>query len=94
VVRYQWDKKKERLNIAKHGVNFDEAQAALEDPGRITRLDIDHADIEERFLTVGVGFRARLIAVVTAEPPQGSIRIISARRATKRERHAYETGSF
>jgi uncharacterized DUF497 family protein len=80
--------------LGSHGVSFQEAQAALEDPGRITRLDIDHADIEERFLTVGVGFRARLIAVVTAEPRQGSIRIISARRATKRERHAYETGSF
>jgi len=94
VVRYQWDREKERVNLAKHDVNFQEAQAALEDPGHITRLDVDHSDVEDRFLTVGVGFRARLIAVVTAEPPQGSIRIISARRATKRERNAYETGSF
>ena len=94
MVLYQWDRRKESVNLAKHGVSFQEAQAALEDPGRVTRLDVDHADLEERFLTIGVGFRARLIAVVTAEPPQGSIRIISARRATKRERHAYETGSF
>lgn len=79
---------------AKHGVSFDEAMTVLSDPKAVVRLDLDHADIEDRFLTVGFSFRSRLLAVVTSEPPQGSIRITSARRATKRERHAYETGSF
>jgi uncharacterized DUF497 family protein len=83
-----------KANRAKHGVSFEEAKSALTDPGRVSRLDLDHADIEERFLTVGYSSRGRLLAVVTAEQPQGIIRIISARRATKRERHAYETGSF
>jgi uncharacterized DUF497 family protein len=94
VVRYRWDRWKERVNLAKHGISFEEAKTVLEDPGRVSRLDLDHADIEERSLTVGYSYRRRLLAVVTAEPPQGSIRIISARRATKRERHAYESGSF
>ena len=94
MVRHLWDKRKERVNQAKHGVGFEEARSALRDSKAVTRLDLDHADIEERFLTVGFSYRGRLIAVVTAEPPQGRIRIISARRATKREEHAYETGSF
>jgi len=94
VVRYRWDQRKERVNRAKHGTGFEEARSTLKDPNRVTRLDLDHAAIEECFLTVGYSSRGRLIAVVTAEPPQGIIRIISARRAAKRERHAYESGSF
>ncbi|MGA3030575.1 MAG: BrnT family toxin [Candidatus Limnocylindrales bacterium] len=57
----------------------------MKDPNRVSRLDLDHTDIEERFLTVGYSSRGRLLAVVTAEQPPGIIRIISARRATKRE---------
>ena len=92
--QFDWDEWKAAVNRAKHGVSFEEATSALRDPSRISRLDIDHADIEERVLTIGYSTRGRLLAVVTAEPRQGSIRIISARRATKRERHAYETRSF
>ena len=92
--QFDWDERKEAVNRAKHSVNFEEAATALEDPGRVSRLDLDHAESEERLLTVGFSYRARLVAVVTAETPECIIRIISARRATKRERHAYETGSF
>ena len=92
--RHPWDKRKARINRAKHGVDFDEARSALRDPKAIIRPDSDHSDFEQRFLTVGFSYRGRPIAVATAEPPQGSIRIISARRATKRERYAYEIGSF
>jgi uncharacterized DUF497 family protein len=94
VDQFDWDERKQRVNRAKHGVGFDEARSALRDPNRISRLDLDHADAEERFLTVGYSSRDRLIAVVTAATAEGIIRIISARRATKRERNAYETGSF
>ena len=92
--QFDWDERKQRVNRAKHGVGFDEARSALRDPNRISRLDLDHADAEERFLTVGYSSRDRLIAVVTAATAEGIIRIISARSATKRERNAYETGSF
>jgi hypothetical protein len=94
VDQFDWDKRKQQVNREKHGVNFQEARSALNDPHRVSRLDLDHAYIEERVLTVGYSTRARLLAVVTAETVEGIIRIISARRATKRERHAYETGSF
>jgi uncharacterized protein len=94
VDQFEWDERKQLVNRAKHGVSFHEARSALRDPNRISRLDFDHADMEERFLSVGYSSRGRLIAVVTAETAEGIIRIISARRATKRERHAYETGSF
>jgi len=94
VEQFDWAEPKEFVNRAKHRVSFEEAKTALGDPGRVSRLDVDHADIEERFLTVGYSYRARLLAVVTADTAAGIIRIISARRATKRERHAYETGSF
>jgi uncharacterized DUF497 family protein len=94
VVRHRWDKQKGRVSLAKHGVSFDEAKSALKDPHHVSRIDIEHADNEERLLTIGYSSRGRLLAVVTAETVEGIIRIISARRATKRERHAYETGSF
>ena len=93
-VSYQWDPAKARANRAKHGVGFEEAMSALRDPNRVTRIDLEHAEIEERLLVVGYSYPGRLLAVVTAETSPGTIRIISARRATKRERHAYETGSF
>jgi uncharacterized DUF497 family protein len=85
VVRHRWDQRKEHVNRAKHGVGFQEARSALMDPNRVSCLDFDHADIEERVLTVGYSSRGRLLAVVTAEAVEGIIRIISARRATKRE---------
>jgi uncharacterized protein len=94
VVRYAWDRRKENANRAKHGVDFEEAESALADSYPLSRFDLEHVGAEDRWLTVGYSSHRRLIAVVTAELPQGRIRIISARRATKRERHAYETGSF
>ena len=94
VEQVEWDDRKQRANRAKHGVGFEEARSALRDPSRISRLDVDHSDVEARFLTVGYSSRGRLLTIVTAETTEGIIRIISARRATKRERNAYETGSF
>jgi uncharacterized DUF497 family protein len=94
MVQFDWDKRKQRANREKHGITLQEVRSALNDPHRVSRLDLDHSDIEERALTVGYSSRDRLLAVVTAETVEGIIRIISARRATKRERHAYETGSF
>jgi uncharacterized protein len=94
VVRHRWDERKERVNRAKHGVGFLEARSALQDSCRLSRADLEHSQIKERVQVVGYGSRGRLLAVVIAQEPPGIIRIISARRATKRKRHAYETGSF
>jgi uncharacterized protein len=90
VSRYEWDLEKARVNLAKHGVSFDEADTVELDELRRTWPDIGHVLEDERFAMVGYSTRGRLLLVITSE--RGPVpRIISARRATKRERHAYET---
>ena len=86
---YRVDPAKEAENIRKHGVGFDDARAALLDPLRVTWFDESHSAEEPRFVTIGCDLKSRILAVVTSEgePAPG---IISARRATKRERYAYE----
>lgn len=87
--RITWDEAKESANRRKHGVDFREAIEALQDPLGLSKLDDDHDPDEHRWSTIGRTRTGRLLRVTTAE--QGpTIRIISARRATARERHAYE----
>jgi uncharacterized DUF497 family protein len=89
VIRFDWDPAKEAENVRQHGVNFNDAIVALRDRFAIEWFDEDHSSEEPRFVTVGPDLRGRFLAVVTSEGwPQP--RIISARRATKRERHAYD----
>lgn len=89
----EWDDLKEAANYARRGITFGEAATALLDEGLVVRLDREHAR-EDRLVSVGFSRRGRLLTVVTAEPAAGKIRIISAWRATKRERNAYERRSF
>ena len=86
---YRVDPAKEAANIRKHGIGFDDARAALLDPMRVTWFDEAHSAGETRFVTLGCDLRNRILAVVTSED-EVEPRIISARRATKRERHAYQ----
>jgi uncharacterized DUF497 family protein len=87
---YEWDPAKERRNIRKHGVTFHEAQTVMLDPARIERPDHVHSNGEPRLITIGRSAKDRLLTVVSSQPEGRRPRIISARRATKRERHAYE----
>jgi uncharacterized DUF497 family protein len=89
----EWDAMKEAGNIARRGIAFGEAATALLDVDVIIRVDREHGQ-EDRLVSVGFSRRGRLLTVVTAEPATGKIRIISAWRATKRERNAYERHSF
>jgi uncharacterized DUF497 family protein len=57
MVQFDWDERKEAVNRAKHSVSFEEAATALEDPGRVSRLDRNHAETEERLLTIGFSYR-------------------------------------
>ena len=88
--RPPWDPDKERSNRARHGVGFDEAQEAILD--RLSRgwPDAEHSFGEPRFIVVGESTSGRLLFVVVTADAEGKMRIISARRATKRERHVYE----
>ena len=92
-LRFEWDGAKPAQNLAKHGVGFDEAATAFGDPLSLTIADRWHSDVEERWVLVGQSHRPRLIVVVHTEIG-GTIRIIHAREANRREREQYEEGVF
>jgi uncharacterized DUF497 family protein len=89
VLHFDWDPEKADSNVKKHGVTFGEAATAFGDPLSVTIPDPDHSFGEARFILLGVSFQGRLVVVVHAEA-HDSIRIISARLATRAERKSYE----
>lgn len=90
-MNFEWDTAKAAANLRKHGISFEEAVSALKDDLAATARDLEHSDLEFRFITFGVSANGRLLAVSHAE--RGSIiRIISARLATRAERIIYEEG--
>ena len=90
-MKIEWDPKKAKLNLKKHGIAFKEAATALSDPMAVTGADPDHSDDEERYITFGVSARNRLLVVSHTEEGE-TIRLISARKASKGERELYEEG--
>jgi hypothetical protein len=84
-MQFEWDPKKAKQNLTKHGVSFDEAVTAFYDPLSATFDDPDHSENEQRYITIGFSSQARLLVVAHAERG-GNIRIISARRVTAHER--------
>ena len=89
-MQFEWDAQKAAENLAKHGVLFDEASTVFGDPLAGTILDPQHSTDEFRFVTIGLSTAQRLIVIAHADRGD-RIRIISARRATRRERRRYET---
>ncbi len=87
-MRYEWDKNKACLNYDKHGIHFADAVGVFEDSSALTREDRNSQD-EQRIVTVGMDFLGRILTVVYTYR-HDTIRIISARRATKPERQTYE----
>jgi len=90
-MKIEWDPKKAKSNLKKHGVSFEEAATALSDPMAATGADPDHSITEERYVTFGVSGKGRLVVVSHTEKDE-AIRIISARKASKGERELYEEG--
>ncbi|MBI5497277.1 MAG: BrnT family toxin [Deltaproteobacteria bacterium] len=86
-VRFTWDSRKALANREKHGVSFEEAVTAFEDPLGAFWRDLLHP---ERMLLVGISEQQRLLVVVHVEVAEDATRIISARRATPHERRRYE----
>jgi uncharacterized protein len=86
-IDFEWDRRKAEANLAKHGVDFADAVEVLLDALALTVADEDPA--EERFVTIGVDGLNRILVVVYTWRGE-RIRIISARRATRRERTQYE----
>jgi uncharacterized protein len=90
-MNFAWDPKKAAANLRKHGVAFEEAATVFRDTLSVTGADPDHSTGQRRFITFGISNEGRLIVV--AHHDEGStIRIISARLATRRERNVYEEG--
>lgn len=90
-MKFTWDPRKEALNRQKHGVTFLEAATVLEDALSTTFPDPEHSRGEHLYVTIGASRRGQIMVVAHAD--QGdTIRIISARRATRSERRYYEEG--
>jgi uncharacterized DUF497 family protein len=86
---FEWDPAKAGANARKHGVTFDEASTVFGDPLALLKRDPDHSRDEERYVLLGESARQRLLVVIFKERPPRT-RLISARRATRRERASYE----
>jgi uncharacterized DUF497 family protein len=87
---FTWDPRKAAANRRKHGVSFEEAQTVFLDEQALVVEDPDHSETEERFILVGLSSAIRVLTVVHCERSHGDeIRIISARKATRREQNEY-----
>lgn len=89
LIGFEWDFTKAATNARKHGVTFDEACTAFDDPHSKTIDDPDHSEDESRFVTLGFSKQGNLLVVCHCDRAD-NIRIISARPANRRERKAYE----
>ncbi len=89
-LRFEWDAPKEVKNRRKHGVPFAEAETVFSDEYALLVDDPDHASAEDRFLLLGLSARLRILVVSHSyRETEDVIRIISARKATRRERDIY-----
>jgi uncharacterized DUF497 family protein len=86
--RFEWDAQKAAENLRSHNVSFDEAATAFDDPMFITFVDEEHSVDEERYITIGMSNRGGLLIIAHTER-QDQIRIISARKATRKEAKFY-----
>ena len=87
---FEWDPGKAASNEQKHGVSFDEAKTVFGDQRAVHEYDGDHSWHEDRFMIIGTSERARVLTVVYVERTEMTMRLISARAATIRERRHYE----
>jgi uncharacterized DUF497 family protein len=90
---FEWDEQKAEQNLRKHRVSFEEAKTVFGDPFSITIPDPQHSASESRYVDIGYSSQGQLLVVVYTER-EPNIRIISCRRATQRERRAYEEYGF
>jgi hypothetical protein len=92
-MEFEWDEAKADSTLRKHGVSFAEAMSVFGDQLSLTAYEPDHAEDEDRYLTIGLSADGRLLIVSHTDPGE-VVRIISAREVTPRERRDYEDGNF
>lgn len=87
---FTWDEDKATSNLKKHGVTFAEAQTVFDDDNALRIFDPDHSETEDRFVLLGLSVQLRTLVVCHCyREDDEQIRIISARKATKKEEQAY-----
>jgi uncharacterized DUF497 family protein len=89
-ISFSWDDRKNKANQKKHGVSFEEGQTVFFDENAIEYFDPDHSEDEDRFLMLGLSYRLRILVVSYTLRKRGTeIRIISTKKATKKEQKEY-----
>ncbi len=92
---FKWNPEKARLNVRKHRVSFEQAATVFLDPLALSLLDEEHSEDEERWITLGRSREAQTLVVVhtsrEGSDNNATVRISSARKATKHERQQYES---
>ena len=90
-IQFEWDKNKEKINLAKHKIAFEEAQSVFDDDNARLIFDPDHSEDEKRFILLGLSFSLKVLVVVHCyRDEENIIRLISARKATKIEEKNYK----
>jgi len=93
-LRFSWDNRKNETNQKKHDISFDEAQTVFFDENAVEFFDPDHSKNEDRFIMLGLSYRLRILIVCHClRKDDSEIRIISARKATKKEQKIYLGGN-
>lgn len=89
-LEFEWDPHKEKTNIKKHGISFEEARTVFYDENAVQYFDPDHSQDEDRFILLGISFKLRVLVVCHCfRKSEMIIRIISARKADKNEETEY-----
>lgn len=88
-MRFEWDPRKARINLRKHGVSFDEARSVFADRNALLWADPAHSDSEDRFAILGMSSSRRMLFVYHSYRADDLVRIFSARKATRGEIRNY-----
>lgn len=93
MIKFEWDARKAKSNLKKHGISFEEARSVFYDDNAIQFFDSENSESEDRFLMLGLSYNSGILLVCHCEREKGEvIRIISARKATAKERKHYKGG--
>lgn len=88
-MQFEWDDEKEKINIAKHGIDFATAALVFNDDNRLEVYDVEHSEYEDRYITIGIIDGVAYLVMVVYTERREAIRLISARKATNAERSRY-----
>jgi len=92
--RFEWDFNKAKTNLTKHKISFEDATSVFKDERAISLFDEKHSDSEERWITIGMDSVTRTLVIIhtfiSIDKENTNIRIISARKATKKEQQIYK----